>query len=152
MKIVSLSALLLIASAAAFAPIQQPKVVSRLASAVSDSSVSQHLVEKVDDEERVLDVASFRNSLTNPAMMVEKAKKKLAKVDKNKEVFNGAKTGLLYIGPVIALASYQATGDIMKAATDYAVLGGGLGAILAGNAYMGRSVYVPDMYVLTWTG
>jgi ribosomal protein S18 acetylase RimI-like enzyme len=147
--IISVSALL-IAAASGFAPsIEHRRVSSSVFSTASASDSAsaavRHLVESVENDDRVLDVASFRNGLTNPEMMVEKAKKKLAKTDRNKETINGLKTGLLYVGPVIALASYQGTGDAVKAATDYAVLGGGLGAILAANSYMGKSVHIPDI-------
>lgn len=122
------------------------EVVSTLA--MSATTSADPLVQVVDGGEkdpRVLDVATFRNSLKNPVMMVERAKSKRDAVDTTAAALDGLKIGLLYVGPLIAGFTYVETNDITNSISNYATLGGGLGIALAANNYMGRGVHVPDI-------
>lgn len=119
----------------------------------TDISYTLQVVDGGEDDPRVIDVATFRNQLVNPQMMVSRAEKKRDSIDNNKAALDGVKIGLLFIGPVIAVGTYFTTpatsGDTSTAITDafknYGLFGGGLGVILGGNNYMGRSVHVPDV-------
>ena len=79
----------------------------------------KHAVEIVDGEDRVLDVASFRNGLVNPEMMVERAQAKRDAIDTTAAAVDGLKIGFLIVGPVAAAASYFNSGDIGTAAYSY---------------------------------
>ena len=79
----------------------------------------EHTFEVVQDDDRVLDVASFRNGLVNPAMMVERAQTKSDGVDNTEAALNGLKAGLLYVGPLLAAATYAGTEDPALALKNY---------------------------------
>eukprot|EP00529_Nitzschia_sp_RCC80_P021376 CAMPEP_0113465336 /NCGR_PEP_ID=MMETSP0014_2-20120614/13683_1 /TAXON_ID=2857 /ORGANISM="Nitzschia sp." /LENGTH=390 /DNA_ID=CAMNT_0000357483 /DNA_START=219 /DNA_END=1391 /DNA_ORIENTATION=+ /assembly_acc=CAM_ASM_000159 len=109
--------------------------------------------------QRVIDIAAYRNSLTNPQMMVERAQEKRDAIDPTKSALEGIKIGLLYVGPLIAALTYlggtgsplpggEAMTDealITKTLTNYIVLGGGLASALGINNFMGKSVHVPSL-------
>jgi len=122
--------------------------------ATTDSSLENigYTVQVVDggeDDARVVDVASYRNGIVSPQMMVDRAQKKRDGMDNNKAALDGLKIGLLYVGPVVAVGTYFSSSGsdtlIVDAIKNYGIFGGGLGAILGGNSYMGRSVHVPDV-------
>lgn len=98
-----------------------------------------------EENPRVLDVAAFRNGMVNPEMMVERAKSKRDAVDTTAAALDGLKIGLAIVGPVIGGFTYVETNDLTSALQNYAVLGGGIGVMLAINNYMGRGVHVPDV-------
>jgi hypothetical protein len=72
-----------------------------------------------EDDDRVLDVASFRNGVINPAMMVERAQAKRDAVDNTAAAVDGLKIGLLYIGPALGFFTYLETQDPIQAAQNY---------------------------------
>lgn len=113
--------------------------------AVDTAEKQDFTVEVVEGEERVLDVASFRNGMTNPEMMVERAQAKRDAVDRKGAAIEGLKIGLLYVGPAIGLFTYFQTEDLTGALQNYGLLGGTLGVVLAANNLLGRSVHVPDV-------
>jgi hypothetical protein len=79
----------------------------------------EHVVEVVKGDDRVLDVASFRNSLVNPQMMVERAQAKRDAIDTKKAALGGLKVGLLYVGPVVAIGTYLEAQDPIQAVANY---------------------------------
>jgi hypothetical protein len=83
------------------------------------AQTQEHLVRLVDGDDQVLDVASFRNGLVNPEMMVERATAKRDAIDTKKAALDGLKIGLLYIGPVVAIATYLEAQDPVQAITNY---------------------------------
>eukprot|EP00545_Synedropsis_sp_CCMP1620_P001302 CAMPEP_0119014080 /NCGR_PEP_ID=MMETSP1176-20130426/9343_1 /TAXON_ID=265551 /ORGANISM="Synedropsis recta cf, Strain CCMP1620" /LENGTH=296 /DNA_ID=CAMNT_0006967219 /DNA_START=15 /DNA_END=905 /DNA_ORIENTATION=+ len=141
--------LLLLSGASAFAP---PLSTSRLvstplyaAATEAGTKTKTHPIKRVKSEQDVLDLASFRNDLTSPEMMVENASLKSAGVDNSEAAINGVKTGLIYVGVPLALYSYFFEGrDVSKVIELYFGVGGSIGAILGVNAYMGKSVYLPN--------
>lgn len=108
------------------------------------SDIKEYPTKRVETDEDVVAVATFRNQLTTPKMMVEAAKKKLGTKDNTAEALNGLKTGLLIIGPPIALYQYWETKSISAAVEIYLAVGGMIGGALAVNNFMGKSVYVPS--------
>lgn len=116
-----------------------------------DASIADfkvRVVEGGENDSKVVDVAAYRNNLVNPQMMVDRAQKKRDSIDTTKAAFDGIKIGLLYVGPVIGLGTYFSTpgdGALNSALSNYGLFGGSLGAILAANNFMGRSVHVPDL-------
>lgn len=140
----------------AFQPLNQPTKGRRIGSYSPDLrstlalhvATQSHVVDVVtggEDDPRVLDVAAFRNGMINPEMMVERAKSKRDAIDTTSDALKGLKIGLLYVGPLIGGFTYLESNDVASALQNYAVLGGGVGAILAANNYMGRGVHVPDI-------
>lgn len=82
-----------------------------IAAATTDSSLDNigYTVQVVDggeDDARVVDVASYRNGIVSPQMMVDRAQKKRDGMDNNKAALDGLKIGLLYVGPVVAVGTY----------------------------------------------
>ncbi len=127
---------------------RQHKVSVARHSALHVAASQGYAVEAVEGGEkdpRVLDVAAFRNGMVNPEMMVERAKNKRDSIDNTAAAVNGLKIGLLYVGPVIGLFTYLESDDVSSALSNYAVLGGGIGALLAANNFLGRGVHVPDI-------
>lgn len=146
--------ILLQAVVVAFQPLIRPSPGPQVALGVRSKSAlrvatsQSHTVEVVvggDDDPRVLDVAAFRNGLVNPEMMVERAKSKRNEIDTTSAALDGLKIGLLVVGPVIGGFTYVETNDVTNALQNYAVLGGGIGAMLALNNYLGRGIHVPDI-------
>ncbi len=124
-----------------------PRHVVSVAS-TSSSTIQDYTVEVVkggETDPRVLDVAAFRNGMVNPAMMVERAKSKRDAIDTTAAAVDGLKIGLVYVGPLIGLLTYLESKDVTSALSNYAVLGGGIGVLLAANNYLGRGVHVPDI-------
>ena len=79
--------------------------------ATTDSSsdnigYSVQVVDGGEDDPRVVDVASYRNGVVSPQMMVDRAQKKRDGMDNNKAALDGLKIGLLYVGPVVAVGTY----------------------------------------------
>ena len=158
-----LSLPLLLRAAVAFQPLflGQPNVpfvlvassARRLSSSDATNVVvatqqAKHTIEVVhggEDDPRVLDVASFRNNLKNPELMVARANEKRDAVDTTAAAVDGLKIGLLYVGPIIGGFTFMETQQVQEALQNYAVLGGGLGVLLAVNNYMGRGIHVPDI-------
>ena len=84
---------------------------STVIAATTDSSLDNigYTVQVVDggeDDARVVDVASYRNGIVSPQMMVDRAQKKRDGMDNNKAALDGLKIGLLYVGPVVAVGTY----------------------------------------------
>ena len=77
--------------------------------------------------------------------MVERAKSKRDAIDTTAAAVDGLKIGLLYVGPAIGLLTFLESQNVMSALSNYAVLGGGIGVLLAANNYLGRGVHVPDI-------
>ncbi|KAL3909031.1 MAG: hypothetical protein SGILL_008253 [Bacillariaceae sp.] len=105
-----------------------------------------------EDDSRVVDIATFRNEMVDPQAMVERAQNKRETLDTTKVAIDGLKVGLLQVGPAIGLATYFTAPEtisqdqaIKDALEYYGLFGGGLGALLAINGYIGKSVYVPDV-------
>lgn len=114
----------------------------------TDVGYMVRVVEGGEDDPTVVDVAAYRNNLVNPQMMVDRAQKKRDAIDVNQAAIDGLKVGLAYVGPIIGIGTYFTTsGDnaLTSALTNYGLFGGSLGAILAGNNYMGRGIHVPDV-------
>lgn len=82
----------------------------------------QHCIEQVVTDDRVLDVASFRNNLTNPQLMIDRQQAKRNAIDATPAALQGLKIGLLYIGPPLGLLQWQATGSIQEGLTTYGEL------------------------------
>ena len=104
-----------ICCAAAFEP-------SFLAAKSIEGSFSERTAyptKRVVNDDDVIAVATFRNQLTTPKMMVEAAKKKLGTKDNTAEALQGLKTGLLFVGPPIGIVQYLQTNSIAAAAEIY---------------------------------
>ena len=110
-----------------------------------NQNIIVEVVEGGEDCDRVLDVATFRNAMKNPQMMMENAQAKRDAIDNTKAALDGLKIGLGLVGPAIAAFTYAETNDITQTATSYAMIGGGVGGLLAVNNYMGKGVHVPDI-------
>ena len=87
------------------------EATSTTIAAATDSSLDNigYTVQVVDggeDDARVVDVASYRNGIVSPQMMVDRAQKKRDGMDNNKAALDGLKIGLLYVGPVVAVGTY----------------------------------------------
>jgi hypothetical protein len=67
------------------------------------------------DDPRVVDIATYRNGMVNPKMMVERAQAKRDAIDTTKAALDGLKIGLLYVGPAIGIG----TGDVSDAVANY---------------------------------
>lgn len=78
-----------------------------------------HRVEQVLTDDRVLDVASFRNGLCNPTMMVERQQAKQDSVDRTKAAVDGLKIGLFFVGPPFAIYQWYSTGSIQDGLLTY---------------------------------
>ena len=91
------------------------------AAADSDGSSSATAIstKQVLTDEDVINVASFRNELTNPKMMVENAKKKLSGVDNTAAALDGLKVGLVYLGLPLFAYDYYDGGDLAHALQFY---------------------------------
>jgi hypothetical protein len=95
----------------------------------SSSSNSFYTVQRVvggEDDPRVVDMATFRNDMTNPQAVVERAQEKRDNLDTTKVALDGLKVGLFQVGPAVALASYFSAPEtmtqdaaMMEAATNY---------------------------------
>ena len=113
----------IVAPAAGF--LATPNVQSRMGGAQSSFSLASSTtatefdIEIVKGEDRVLDVAAFRNGMTNPEMMVEKAKAKREAIDTKTDALKGLGIGLGIVGPVIGGATFFQTNDLAQAATNY---------------------------------
>jgi hypothetical protein len=114
-----LVALAVLENADAFVPRSLPHYRRRTMHMAATTTTMTFGVEIVSNEDRVLDVASFRNGLMNPELMVKKAQEKRDSLDTTKEAVEGLKMGLGIIGPIIALATYAETRDLALAATNY---------------------------------
>ncbi len=78
------------------------------------------MVEGGEGNSRVVDIATYRNNMVNPQMMVERAQAKRDAIDTTKAALDGLKIGLLYVGPVIAIGTYfGGTKDITETVTNY---------------------------------
>ena len=104
----------IIAQGSSFSPSRVSRKSFRLH---ADTQVN--VVEFVDDDDRVLDVAAFRNGLVNPEMMVERAQAKRDAIDTTKAALDGFKIGLLYVGPVVAIGTFLESQDPVQAAYNY---------------------------------
>jgi hypothetical protein len=106
-------------NADAFVPRSLPHHTRRTMNLAATATTTAFGVEIVSNEDRVLDVASFRNGLINPELMVKKAQQKRDSLDTTKEAMEGLKMGLGIVGPIIAVATYAQTRDLTLAATNY---------------------------------
>ena len=80
------------------------------------------MVEGGEGDPRVVDIATYRNNMVSPQMMVERAKAKRDALDTTKAALDGLKVGLLYVGPIIAIGTYfGGSKDITEALTNYGV-------------------------------
>jgi hypothetical protein len=127
-KLALLPTFLMVASivlenADAFVPRSLPhhtrRTMNLAATTTTTTTTTAFGVEIVSNEDRVLDVASFRNGLINPELMVKKAQHKRDSLDTTKEAMEGLKMGLGIVGPIIAVATYAQTRDLTLAATNY---------------------------------
>lgn len=89
----------------------QSRGLQRLAAASSDASTAI-VTRQVVSEEDVVNLASFRNDLTNPEMMVANAKGKSSDVDNTGAALEGVKIGLGYIGVPCFGYDYWQDGDV----------------------------------------
>jgi hypothetical protein len=71
-----------------------------------------------EDDTRVVDVASYRNGIVSPQMMVDRAQKKRDGMDSNKAALDGLKIGLLYVGPLVAVGTYFSSSGSDTVITD----------------------------------
>jgi hypothetical protein len=120
----------------------------QVATTTANAEYAEYAVEVVEggeDDPRVLDIASFRNGMVNPEMMVERAQTKRDAIDTTAAAVDGLKIGALYIGPVIGALTFLESNDVIKAVSNYVLLGGGIGVLLAANNYMGRGIHVPEI-------
>jgi len=103
-------------------------------------------VKQIQTEQDIIDLASFRNDLTNPEMMVENAGLKSAGVDNTESAIKGLTIGFVYIGIPLAVIEYFNSGqDLQHAIEIYFGVGGTIGLILGVNNYMGKAVFLPSM-------
>jgi hypothetical protein len=108
---------------------QSPSSSTTATSSSSSSSSSFYTVQRVvggEDDPRVVDIATFRNDMTNPQAVVERAQEKRDNLDTTKVALDGLKVGLFQVGPAVALASYFSAPEtmtqdaaMMAAATNY---------------------------------
>lgn len=71
-----------------------------------------------EDDTRVVDVATYRNGIVSPQMMVDRAQKKRDGMDNNKAALDGLKIGLLYVGPLVAVGTYFSSSGSDTVITD----------------------------------
>ena len=71
-----------------------------------------------EDDTRVVDVATYRNGIVSPQMMVDRAQKKRNGMDNNKAALDGLKIGLLYVGPLVAVGTYFSSSGSDTVITD----------------------------------
>lgn len=64
-------------------------------------------------------MASFRNNLTNPVMMVAQQQEKKDNIDKPKAALGGLLIGLGVIGPIFGGLSFSAKNNVQEALTTY---------------------------------
>lgn len=121
----SLLLLLAVSGASAFAPsLSSPRLSSTTTTTLAAAPTTVHPIRRVVSEQDVLDLASFRNDLTNPEMMVENAGLKSAGVDNTAAALDGLKIGLVYIGVPLALYTYFVEErDVSKVIELYCKLG-----------------------------
>ena len=114
--VVVATGLLLLDRVTSFVPCSR---VSKTSPSRLNAETVEYALECVESEDRVLDVASFRNGMTNPQMMVDRAQAKRDAVDTTEAALNGLKIGLLYIGPLVAGGTYLETQSLTDAITNY---------------------------------
>ena len=95
-------------------------------SSASTASYSVHVMAGGEQDPRVVDVATFRNRLLNPQMIVDRAQKKRDNIDPTQAALDGLKIGFVYLGPLIAAGTYFTTLEsvssaeaLTKAVTNY---------------------------------
>jgi len=124
-------------------PLQSPLFSST--TTTTTESVS-YPVKQIETDQDIIDLASFRNDLTNPEMMVENAGLKSAGVDNTESAIKGLTIGFVYIGIPLAINEYISSGqDLSHAIEIYFGVGGTIGLILGANNYMGKAVFLPSM-------
>mmetsp|Transcript_11305 Transcript_11305/g.16609 ORF Transcript_11305/g.16609 Transcript_11305/m.16609 type:complete len:292 (+) Transcript_11305:61-936(+) len=112
----------------------------------TEASATTFPVKRIVTDQDIVDLASFRNDLTNPEMMVENSGLKSAGVDNTESAIKGLKIGFLYIGVPLAVGEYFNSGqDLNHAIEIYFSIGGLVGLILGINNYMGKSVFLPSL-------
>lgn len=84
----------------------------------TDASAITYPVKRIITDQDIVDLASFRNDLTNPEMMVENAGLKSAGVDNTESAIEGLKIGFLYIGVPLAVAEYFNSGQDLNHAIE----------------------------------
>lgn len=146
------------ASVSAFIPpssttlVRQPLPALNVAAVDSASSSSKSKtpidknwsIEKLDEDDAIMDVASYRNNRTSPRGVIAKQQAKRDEQDNTGAAIQGGVTGLA-LGAGYGYLSYTGDGDLTKALTNAAVLGGLMAVLLAGNSLSGRNVYVSTM-------
>ena len=95
-------------------------------SSASTASYSVHVMAGGEQDPRVVDVATFRNRLRNPQMIVDRAQQKRDAIDPTQAALDGLKIGCVYLGPLIAAGTYFTTLEsvgtaeaLTKAVTNY---------------------------------
>ena len=86
---------------------------------VVDPAKIEFPTKRVVSDADVLNVAAFRNGLTNPKMMVENAKGKRSDVDNTGAALDGLKTGLVFIGVPAFAFDYLQGSDFLHALQFY---------------------------------
>ena len=95
-------------------------------SSASTTSYSVQVMTGGEQDPRVVDVATFRNRLLNPQMIVDRAQQKRDAIDPTQAALDGLKIGFVYLGPLIAAGTYFTTMEsvgtaeaLTKAVTNY---------------------------------
>ena len=101
-------------------------------------------IEKLETDEAIMDVASYRNNRTSPKGVIAKQLAKREAQDNTGAAIRGGVTGLL-LGAAYGYLTYTGSGDMQESLTNTVVLGGIMGGLLAGNSLSGRNVYVSSM-------
>ena len=91
------------------ATIEDATDITATSSTASTVSYSVEVMTGGEQDPRVVDVATFRNRLRNPQMMVERAQQKREAIDPTSAALDGLKIGCVYLGPLIAAGTYFTT-------------------------------------------
>mmetsp|Transcript_24307 Transcript_24307/g.53704 ORF Transcript_24307/g.53704 Transcript_24307/m.53704 type:complete len:324 (-) Transcript_24307:38-1009(-) len=101
-------------------------------------------VEKLDRDDAIMDVASYRNNRTGPKGVIAKQLAKREAQDNTGAAVRGGVTGLA-LGAAYGYLTYTGNGDVQEALVNTAALGGIMATLLAGNSLSGRNVYVSTL-------
>jgi len=108
------------------------------------ASEEEYVCGRAESDGEIMDIASFRNDLTSPEMLVAKQQEKRDEIDKTADAVKGVGIGLA-VGAVYGVVTYLEGGDLLESLTNFAVLGGVIGSILGINNIQGKSVYVASL-------
>mmetsp|Transcript_23615 Transcript_23615/g.34821 ORF Transcript_23615/g.34821 Transcript_23615/m.34821 type:complete len:327 (-) Transcript_23615:199-1179(-) len=113
-------------------------------SSSSSKDDDEILTKRAVTDEEIMDIASFRNDLTSPEMLIAKQQAKRDEIDTTADAVRGLSIGL-GIGALYGAATFFDGGDVTESLTNFGVMGGTIGAILGINNAQGKAVYVASL-------